>query len=122
MKQWTGVVVENSTDGQMVAFEAAGFSIYAIVDSSKRLQYNFYDGTSLLASEYIRKQDNVLQELYDYGVEPEYGQTFIGWAYSPDETNPSNIYTIEELNQQAADRYNSADRRAYRDQCLRHLR
>lgn len=103
-----GDVIENSTDGQIVSFETSGFSIYAIVDSSKRLQYNFYDGTSLLISEYIKKQDNVLQELYDPGVEPEYGQTFVGWAYSLDETNPSNIYTIEELNQQAATRYNDA--------------
>ena len=95
-------------EGTVVSFEANGFSIYAITDSSKRLQYNFYDGTSLLVSEYIKKQDNVLQELYDPGVEPEYGQTFTGWAYSPNETNPSNIYTIEELNQQAAARYNSA--------------
>lgn len=107
-EQMDGTVIGNSTDGQIVAFEADGFSIYAIVDSSKRLKYNFYNGTSLLVSEYIKKQDNVLQELYDPGVEPEYGQTFSGWAYAPDETNPSNIYTIEELNQQAAARYNSA--------------
>ena len=103
-----GDVIENSTDGQIVSFETSGFSIYAIVDSSKRLQYNFYDGTSLLISEYIKKQDNVLQELYDPGVEPEYGQTFVGWAYSPDETDPANIYTIDQLNQQAAEKYNSA--------------
>ena len=103
-----GDAIEAITDGQIVSFETSGFSIYAIVDSAKRLQYNFYDGTNLLVSEYIKKQDNVLQELYDPGVEPEYGQTFIGWAYSPSETNPSNIYTIEELNQQAAARYNSA--------------
>ena len=107
-----GDKVDNDTKkiskGQAVEFEAEGFSIYAIVDSQKRLQYNFYDGTSLLVSEYIKKQDNVLQELYDPGVEPEYGQTFIGWAYTPNETNPSNIYTIEELNDQAADRYSSA--------------
>ena len=38
----------------------------------------------------------VLQELYDPGVEPEYGQTFVGWAYTPNETNPTNIYTIED--------------------------
>ena len=103
-----GDIIESSTEGQTISFETDGFSIYAIVDSNKRLQYNFYDGTSLLASEYIKKQDNLLQELYDPGVEPEYGQTFAGWAYSPDETNPSNIYTIEQLNQQAADKYNSA--------------
>ena len=103
-----GDIIENSTAGQLVSFDALSFSIYAIVDSSKRLQYNFYDGTSLLASEYIKKQDNILQELYDPGVEPEYGQTFVGWAYSPDETNPANIYTIGQLNQQAADKYNSA--------------
>ena len=103
-----GSLVDAATDGQTVTFEAAGFSIYAIVDSSKRLQYNFYDRTNLLVSEYIKKQDNVLQQLYDPGVEPEYGQTFVGWAYSPNETNPSNIYTIDELNQQAAARYNSA--------------
>ena len=103
-----GSLVDAATDGQTVTFEAAGFSIYAIVDSSKRLKYNFYDGTNLLVTEYIKKQDNVLQELYDPGVEPEYGQTFVGWAYSPNETNPSNIYTIDDLNQQAAARYNSA--------------
>lgn len=104
----TGDVVTAETDGQTVRFEAEGFSIYAITDSSKRLQYNFYDGTNLLVSEYIKKQDNVLQVLYDPGVEPEYGQAFIGWAYAPNETNPSKIYTIEELNHQAADRYSSA--------------
>ncbi len=103
-----GDAIDATTDGQIVSFKTSGFSIYAIVDSSKRLQYNFYDGTNLLVSEYIKKQDNVLQELYDPGVEPEYGQTFVGWAYSPGETNPSNIFTIEELNQQAAARYNSA--------------
>ena len=104
----TGDIIENNTAGQLVSFDAFGFSIYAIVDTSKRLQYNFYDGTSLLATEYIKKQDNVLQELYDPGVEPEYGQTFVGWAYSPDETDPANIYTIDQLNQQAAEKYNSA--------------
>lgn len=107
-EEMDGTVIENSTEGQIVSFAADGFSIYAIVDSSKRLQYNFYDGTNLLVSEYIKKQDNVLQELYEPGVEPEYGQTFAGWAYDPGETNPSNIYTIEELNNQAAARYDSA--------------
>ena len=103
-----GDVIESNIEGQTISFEADGFSIYAIIESTKRLQYNFYDGTNLLVSEYIKKHDNVLQELYDPGVEPEYGQTFVGWAYTPNETNPSNIYTIEQLNQQAADRYNSA--------------
>ena len=35
-EQMDGTVIGNSTDGQIVAFEADGFSIYAIVDSSKR--------------------------------------------------------------------------------------
>lgn len=83
-------------------------SASGITDQSKRLQYNFYDGTNLLVSEYIKKIDNVLQALYDPGVEPEYGQVFTGWAYSANETDPSKIYTIDQLNQQATGRYNSA--------------
>ncbi len=105
----TGDVVSAVTEGQSVSFEAEGFSIYAITESEKRLKYNFYDGTSLLASEYIREQGGNLQELYDPGVEIDYGQIFSGWAYSPDETDEDAIYSIEQLNAQAADKYEGAE-------------
>ena len=103
------IKMRGGEDQKILTFEAKSFSIYAITDNTKRLQYNFYDGTTLLASEFItRDENNQLQELYDPGVEPEYGQTFIGWAYAANQTDPSQIYTIEELNQQALTKYNEA--------------
>ena len=88
-------IVDVVADGQIVSFMAESFSIYAVVDETKRLKYIFHNGNKVVATEYVKEGES----LYDPGIEVDYGQTFIGWALSPNETNEDNIYTIGELNQ-----------------------
>jgi hypothetical protein len=58
--------------------------------------YTFYNGDTALAAEYVTE----ISEFYDPGVSPEYGQTFLGWAFDPAETDESRIYSFEELKAQ----------------------
>ena len=87
----SGSVMNSEVKGKTVSFETSGFSIYAVADETeyKRLVYTFYNGNSVHGREYVTQG----QHLYSIGaVESEYGQTFIGWAYSAGETDPSKIY------------------------------
>ena len=77
-----------------VSFVTKDFSIYAIVDTTKRLQYIFHNGNEILATEIVKEG----QTLYDPGLVTEYGQTFIGWSYNADETSESNMKSIDGLN------------------------
>ena len=98
----TGEVVEAQAENGTVSFEADGFSIYAVVESTKRLVYNFYNGSENVATEYVKSGEN----LYDPGLVSEYGQTFIGWAYAPNETDETKIYNIDQLNADLATKLN----------------
>ena len=44
-------------------------------------------------------------EFYDPGVTPEYGQTFLGWAHDPAETDENSIFTWEQLRSELAAKY-----------------
>lgn len=84
------VIAVNSS----VTFEADSFSVYPVTgEDAHRIFYTFYNGSKVLAQEYITK----IQEFYDPGVSPEYGQTFLGWAYNSAETDESNMLTWEQL-------------------------
>ncbi len=84
------VIAVNSS----VTFEADSFSVYPVTgEDAHRIFYTFYNGSTVLAQEYITK----IQEFYDPGVSPEYGQTFLGWAYNSAETDESNMLTWEQL-------------------------
>ena len=87
----TSVNAENG----WVEFEAESFSIYAVTgtESAPRMFYTFYNGSTVITTEYITN----IEEFYDPGVTPEYGQTFLGWAYDPAETNEGNMLTWEQL-------------------------
>ena len=65
-----------------VTFQAEHFSIYAIVDGEPKIvTVNFYDGNGdLITSEYIKKVENEIQNLYSPDVELETGEGFYGWA------------------------------------------
>ena len=78
-----------------VEFEAESFSIYAVtsVEAAPRMFYTFYNGSTVITTEYITN----INEFYDPGVTPEYGQTFLGWAYDAAETNEGNMLTWEQL-------------------------
>ncbi len=73
------------TNGQALSFEASGFSIYVVTDQTKRLIYEFYKDGNVIASQYVKDEET----LVDPGVESDYGQTFIGW-YIGDEI-PANL-------------------------------
>ena len=96
------VATVQANDG-LVEFEAAGFSIYAVTgeETPPRLFYSFYNGSTVLASEYITD----VGEFYDPGVTPEYGQTFLGWAHDPAETDENSIFTWEQLRSELAAKY-----------------
>ena len=81
-----------------VTFKAASFSVYPVTENSEkpRIFYTFYNGDTALAAEYITE----ISEFYDPGVSPEYGQTFLGWAFDPAETDESRIYSFDELKAQ----------------------
>lgn len=87
-----------SVRNQNVTFQADSFSIYSVTSAevSPRIFYNFYNGSTVIASEYITK----ISEFYDPGVSPAYGQTFIGWSFSASETDENKMYSFEELKAQ----------------------
>ena len=88
----TGDVVDANTKGQAVSFEASGFSIYAIVDDTKIITVNFYDGDgNFLTSEYVKKNGDEIEDLYSPGFELDYGESFYGWAESQDAANGLDI-------------------------------
>ena len=82
----------------IVTFKAASFSVYPVTEDSEkpRIFYTFYNGDTALAAEYVTE----ISEFYDPGVSPEYGQTFLGWAFDPAETDESRIYSFDELKTQ----------------------
>gem|GEM_PF-3767756 len=76
-----------------VTFQAKSFSVYVVGEEADRIFYTFFNGSEVLAKEYITEIGN----FYDPGVTPEYGQTFIGWAYDISETNEANMFTFDRL-------------------------
>lgn len=78
-----------------VTFDAESFSIYHVTGETTkpRIFYTFYNGSTTLATEYITK----IEDFYDPGVSPQYGQTFLGWAFDPAETDESKMLSFEQL-------------------------
>lgn len=78
-----------------VTFDAESFSIYHVTGETTkpRIFYTFYNGSTTLATEYITK----IEDFYDPGVSPQYGQTFLGWAYDPAETDEDKMLSFEQL-------------------------
>ena len=87
----TAEIVDSKAAGNSVKFEASGFSIYAVTDETKRLKYNFYNGTNLITTEYVASE----ADMYDPGLKAEYGQMFVGWAYEPGATIGKTIAEIK---------------------------
>ena len=88
----TGDIVEAKTVKQTVSFDASGFSIYAIVDDTKIITVNFYDGDgNFISSEYVKKNGDEIEDLYSPGFELEYGESFYGWATSQDANSGIDI-------------------------------
>ena len=82
-------------NGNTVSFTAGSFSIYAVVEAVKIITVNFYDGEgNKITSEYIRKIDNEVQDLYTPGFDLEYGESFFGWKNDPAATTGLNIDEI----------------------------
>ncbi len=102
-----GTVVEGArVDGQVVNFEADGFSIYAIIgtDNNKRFVYNFYNGETPVATQYVKPIDSTVEEnswLYDPGITSEYGQIFLGWRID----DKGEIMDVDALNRDLAARF-----------------
>lgn len=89
------IVEDFTAEEGAVIFEATGFSIYVVgeEETPKRIAYSFYNGSTVITTEHITK----IEEFYDPGISPEYGQTFLGWAYNSAETDESHIYSWEQL-------------------------
>ena len=89
-------------NGNTLSFKSDSFSIYPVTGETTRprIFYTFYDGGTTLATEYITK----IEDFYDPGVTPEYGQTFLGWAFDPAETDESNMLTFDQLTEDLTDR------------------
>ena len=89
-------LLDNTTEGQIVSFETSGFSIVAVIENDdQRIAYRFYNGTRLLATEYISPG----RDLYHFGdVSGEYGESFVGWAYTQNATTPVDDGTMSTLN------------------------
>ena len=87
-----GDKIDSITEGQVVSFGASGFSIYAIVDDTKIITVNFYDGDgNFISSEYVKKNGDEIEDLYSPGFELEYGESFYGWATSQDAVSGIDI-------------------------------
>ncbi len=92
-------VIEPAIDNDTVAFEAEGFSIYAVVTSGEyaRLTVNFNVSEGNTTTMYVKQKDitdgNLNQVLYDPGVPVQDGKKFLGWTDNQNWTNLS----IEQL-------------------------
>ena len=107
----SGDIVDAETEGRTVRFEAAGFSIYTIVDEGEnaRIGYRFWynDGTQnvILSTQYFRYKDvhpdsGDAMELYQPSIPgmeaATWNRIFNGWSKSAALTEP--LYTLNELN------------------------
>lgn len=88
-------ITQASALDHAVTFNAERFSVYPVSDENTkpRIFYSFISGEEVLTTEYITE----INEFYDPGVSPKYGQTFKGWAYNAAETNEANMLTFEQL-------------------------
>ena len=112
----SGSVVDSSTDGQTVSFNAEGFSIYAVVDGNDgenaRIGYRFWynDGTQnvLLATQYFRYKDlhtdnlDAILSLHEPSIpgidSAAWARIFEGWSKTSTSDEAANLLTIDQLN------------------------
>ncbi|MBQ3901048.1 MAG: hypothetical protein II736_04920, partial [Clostridia bacterium] len=86
-----------------VEFDAESFSVYPVgeAETPSRIFYTFYNGGTVLANEYVTARQNASTGawetvgFFDPGVSPDYGQTFLGWAFDPAETDENLMYKFE---------------------------
>lgn len=104
------VAFEYGTD---VAFRSKDFSVYAVVDGSTddnaRLAVNFLDGTTNIATVYVKNADLVdsdgitaEQKLEQIVYDPSVGslgasKVFYGWTTDPNYTKDTTFMTVEQL-------------------------
>ena len=108
-------VLDATGEGNVVSFEATGFSVYVVVDDGEvhpesRMTINFYgkDQTTPLAYMYVKNSDtaeDLAQIIYDPGVgEIESNELFKGWIINnPDYTtaDAENALSIEDIREWA---------------------
>lgn len=111
--------VTGGSEGSLrdIAFSADHFSVYAVVATGSggteaRMTLNFYNGTRLIASMYVKNGDTPAELekiLYDPGVGAEglkSGQVFKGWTFKKDydvsDIGTDALKTIEDLREWAA--------------------
>ena len=93
-----------SLNGNNISFTAVSFSIYAVVEDLKIITVNFFDGEgNHITSEYIRKIDDEVQNLYNPSFELEYGESFKGWMDSEGVLSED----IDKLNETIEDNWNT---------------
>ena len=94
-------VVGSDVNGSAVEFSSDSFSVYVIVGSSSddcRLEVRFYNGTTLVDSMLVKKDDNMATVLYDPGVGTlEDGTIFKGWTQTENYTSKTTGLTIEQV-------------------------
>lgn len=110
-------VLEASLDGKTVAFQADGFSVYAVVDENTddkaRMTVEFYgnDHNNPIATMYVKNGDTAEEVeiiLYDPGVGTlGSGEIFNGWLLdNPDYTtaDASSAWTIDQIREWAVNK------------------
>ena len=117
----TGSVVQSTeTEGQTVSFAADGFSVYAVVDENisvdeSRMTLNFYNGSTLLATVYVKNGDDTDVELeqiiYDPGAGVlNSGELFKGWSLDKlnyTTTDAENSKSVEDIRAWAKEKANA---------------
>ena len=83
----TAQVVESEATEEGLAFDAEHFSVYVVVEIGEdaRLKVIFKNGSTEIASMYVKKDDNMEQVIYDPGAGtiPD-GALFEGWTENAD--------------------------------------
>ncbi|QTE69324.1 Cna B-type domain-containing protein [Clostridiales bacterium] len=121
----TTETVPFTLEGDNVIFQANSFTVYAVVnppsqEDEARIEINFYNGSTLLATMYVKNSDE-LDDLETILYDPGTGtlgerETFRGWTFDPNytadtansrynaETNPNGMMTIKDIRKWAEDK------------------
>ncbi len=98
-----------NADDQMTAasFETDGFSVYAVVEpggggDNARMAVNFYNGTTLIKTMYVKNADDDMAELKKIIFDPGTGEipegwSFLGWTEDSNYTATSTRKTIDAI-------------------------
>ena len=90
--------VSGSVSGSKAKFKSDEFSIYAVVDDVKIVIVNFYDGSGkFVTAEFIKKNGDEVEDLFEPSLELEEGEKFYGWASERTATE-EEYESVDELN------------------------